>query len=559
MTTANLFATHADRIEEVINKNIDVMLPGVDPIWESMVTTSQGVGPADALGKDFKILRVFQTGMTGILESGKPLDDFGLRGDDATELGARLYRQTLSQTFPDATGGPNQNPYRLGIPMRSMVSNIMFTLGELQAEATPSFIGQIIAPKLEGFARNIAQTLCNTWYQNQNENLRLAAVGSVVTTSANVDNIYRVVITIDNDAIDRFYVGQRLLILEDIATGDITSGDNQGLLVKNQDSSANIKDVFVERIDELTGEIALISEGDVFSGNSGSGEATAVGDQLLPAGSCSFVTTGAAKSPASKKAVQSTENGTVATAAANLSGIAGVNHWLKVTGNLLGTDADSSNAVSVTDHPEHRSFKYSNSSALLTEHTLRQLLRRFHAAKRKYGYYIDTLVASDGVWLGYESTKIGREMIDRTGRLSSLGTQGSEGGENFDSGFSFTCDGKTYKGHTSTYVEGNTLYGLRLGGQNWKKYVPPEYSGLSNMDGAPGYAPFKFVAGALTGTSTSQLPIYDSSASGNRNLVTEGSQMPGMLRMQVVPDQFCMMKITDIAEDRIKMATDIAN
>jgi hypothetical protein len=79
------------------------------------------------------------------------------------------------------------------------------------------------------------------------------------------------------------------------------------------------------------------------------------------------------------------------------------------------------------------------------------------------------------------------------------------------------------------------------------------------MDGAPGYAPFKFVAGALTGTSTSQLPIYDSSASGNRNRVTEGSQMPGMLRMQVVPEQFSAMKITDIAEDRIYMATDIAN
>ena len=168
MATANLFSTHADRIEEVINKNIDVMLPGVDPVWENMVTSSQGVGPADALGKDYKILRVFQTGMTGILESGKPVDDFGLFGDDSTTIGSRLHRQTLTQTFPDPINAPNQLPYRLGVPMRSMVSNIMFTLGELQAEATPSFIGQIIAPKLEGFARNIAQTLCNTWYQNQN-------------------------------------------------------------------------------------------------------------------------------------------------------------------------------------------------------------------------------------------------------------------------------------------------------------------------------------------------------------------------------------------------------
>ena len=555
MATANLFSTHADRIEEVINKNIDVMLPGVDPVWENMVTTSQGVGPADALGKDYKILRVFQTGMTGILESGKPVDDFGLFGDDATTIGSRLHRQTLSQTFPDPVNGPNQLPYRLGVPMRSMVSNIMFTLGELQAEATPSFIGQIIAPKLEGFARNISQTLCNTWYQNQNENYRLAGVASVTASGSGP---YKAVVTLDNNAVDRFYVGQRVLIIEGTATADIASGSgaNDAFIVRTAaggTGASAVVDVFVESVDELTGQVTFISESDVFSSSNSSGVAVSVADQILMAGSATISTTGSDGNFNQRACVSTTAS------TSNLTGIAGVNHWLKVTGNLMGDDAVSGEEVSVTEHPEHRSFKYSNSSALLTEHTLRQLLRRYHAAKSKYGYYIDTLVASDGVWLGYESTKIGREMIDRTGRLSSLSTQGSEGGEGYDSGFSFTCDGKTYKGHTSTYVEGNTMYGLRLGGQNWKKYVPPEYSGLSNMDGAPGYAPFKFVAGALTGTSTSQLPIYDSSASGNRNRVTEGSQMPGMLRMQVVPEQFSMMKITDIAEDRIYMATDIAN
>ena len=554
MATANLFSTHADRIEEVINKNIDVMLPGVDPVWENMVTTSQGVGPADALGKDYKILRVFQTGMTGILESGKPVDDFGLFGDDSTTIGSRLHRQTLTQTFPDPINGPNQLPYRLGVPMRSMVSNIMFTLGELQAEATPSFIGQIIAPKLEGFARNISQTLCNTWYQNQNENYRLAGVASATTSGSGP---YKCVVTLDNNAVDRFYVGQRIVIIDGTQDADIAGNSAEdAFVVRTAVGGAGasvVQEVYVESVDELTGQVTFISEANTFTTNNSSGAAITVGDQILMAGSVTFSTTNAGGTYNAVKCVAASSS------TSNLTGIAGVNHWLKVTGNLMGDDAVSGEEVSVTEHPEHRSFKYSNSSALLTEHTLRQLLRRYHAAKSKYGYYIDTLVASDGVWLGYESTKIGREMIDRTGRLSSLSSQGSEGGEGYDSGFSFTCDGKTYKGHTSTYVEGNTMYGLRLGGQNWKKYVPPDYSGLSNMDGAPGYAPFKFVAGALTGTSTSQLPIYDSSASGNRNRVTEGSQMPGMLRMQVVPEQFSMMKITDIAEDRIYMATDIAN
>ena len=99
LVTGKLFNTHVDRIEDVINKNIDLMLPGVDPIWENMVTSAMGVGPVDALGRDFKVLRVFMGGMTGILEQGRGRNDFALFGDSTNELGERLYTQNLTQNF----------------------------------------------------------------------------------------------------------------------------------------------------------------------------------------------------------------------------------------------------------------------------------------------------------------------------------------------------------------------------------------------------------------------------------------------------------------------------
>jgi hypothetical protein len=37
----------------------------------------------------------------------------------------------------------------------------------------------------------------------------------------------------------------------------------------------------------------------------------------------------------------------------------------------------------------------------------------------------------------------------------------------------------------------------------------------------------------------------------NRTFVTEGSQLPGYLRMQLVPEQVCGLKLTNVAEDRI--------
>jgi hypothetical protein len=49
------------------------------------------------------------------------------------------------------------------------------------------------------------------------------------------------------------------------------------------------------------------------------------------------------------------------------------------------------------------------------------------------------------------------------------------------------------------------------------------------------------------------LPIYQTASGGGANLVTQASQMPGRIRMQLVPDQVNGMKLTGITEDRVYM------
>ena len=139
-TSGSIFSTRSDQIEEVINNNIDIILPGLDPVWQDTITSAQNVGPADAIGRDMEIIRLFQTGMTGVLEQNQPHGDWALFGDAGDiAFGPRLHTQGLINSFPDPTEGANQTPYNLGIPMRAQLANIMFTLGELQAEATPAF------------------------------------------------------------------------------------------------------------------------------------------------------------------------------------------------------------------------------------------------------------------------------------------------------------------------------------------------------------------------------------------------------------------------------------
>ena len=94
----SLFNLHEDRIEEVINKNVEIFLPGLDPIWRDLISTSQGVGPADALGRDLKILKVFMGSMAGVLEQGAPRGDLTLYGDD-TDTHGGVYILKISHKF----------------------------------------------------------------------------------------------------------------------------------------------------------------------------------------------------------------------------------------------------------------------------------------------------------------------------------------------------------------------------------------------------------------------------------------------------------------------------
>jgi len=509
----SLFNTQSLRIQEILNKNVEVFLPALDPAWRDTTVTSQGVGQANLIGRDMKILKIYMGSMAGVLEMADSRSNFVLYGDNTvTNVADKLQVQSLTNTWPDATEGAMAQPYRLGIGMKAMVSNLLVTLGEMQAEATPAFIGEILAPKLEGHARLIAHTLCNHWYISDNSFYSLGSITAIdtATTGLGVQGAnYAFAFTPGEGNIDRYAVGMRVDVYNAAGT------------TRRNTSGSNRVNAFVTRVDEVKNIVVVTYV------NAGSALGTVNTDIIVYANGI---------------------NGGVG------SGIAGINSWLKggdssgttatAANSLLGNDRDTANVINVNQHPEFKSY-FKGSVGTLTEHKLRQYLRGFHRAKEKYGQYIDTLIASDGVWLNYESQKIGQYQLDRTSKLSSLTNEGSQ------EGFKFTFDGRTYTGYTSNYIESGNVYGIRKGGANWKKYVPPSPKGTQKFDKAEAFIPFEFVAPAL-GYSTVKVPITKVSGTGSGNsLLTEGAQMPGMLRMQLVPDQPAGMKLTGVTFDKV--------
>ena len=129
-TAGSIFDKESTRIEEILSKQIDTILPTLDPIWRDTVVSSQGVGPVSEFSKDFQVNKLYRTGMTGVIEQGAPVGDFMLYGDpENTDLGARLRRNEAVNSFPDPMDGAKPKTFRLTVPMRAMYTNLSLTLG----------------------------------------------------------------------------------------------------------------------------------------------------------------------------------------------------------------------------------------------------------------------------------------------------------------------------------------------------------------------------------------------------------------------------------------------
>lgn len=570
--TGTFFGQESLRIEEKINRTMENLLPSMCPVWRQHFVTSKNVKTPNGLGRDLKTIHTFQTGLAGVIRPGINNADLALYGDsdnNANNLGNRLRRQTQARSYPSALDGAVPKTFDLGINMNSMEANLPISLAELQADNMEAVIGQVIAPKIAGFARNMAQFVCNSWFLDEDDNFELAALPADVSaevgassniyfsqtdSSGSVWDLMHIVLSgySSGKSLDRFVTGQRVEIWNANRTLQATTASNTTVF-------------FVHSVDELEGRITLVaSDGSTLASDATTGTiddgssnlfhstATFDGGSICYEGmdadaNASNVLTGS----------ESIGKGSAAGGSAGFANFFSVFSWLKGSGNLMGGQADSK-AIDVDEHPEFKSLIIDQQNQDMTENRLLQIMTRFHTAKAKYGQTVDTLYATDGVWTAYrESMLPGREYYDRTGRVASLMNQGADGtfaaNVNADASIKIEANGQSISGYTTNMLKSGQIIGIKQGGANWNCYIPPSRKGTSSFSQAEPFLPFQFIANALGGRDN-MFPIFDTDAAG-RTVPTEWAQMPGDIRMQLVPNQPAGIRINNVGESRLWAST----
>ena len=505
-------------IQELLNKTIAVTMFEEDPIWRKMGLTGEGMTSMGPISRDLLIHKLLSTRVnTGVVEEGAPYGDFSLYGEGRlTSFGDKIQRQgSPVQGFPDPFNGVMPKFYRFSIPLRSRVASLGLTLDLARSDIMDPVIGKMVSEIFLGFAQTWTEYFTHDFYADQSVSYKLSSIG----TGSSVDSVGRTVtFTPPDNTIDRYSYGQAV----DLFNTTTRLNEVGGTRVR----------VYVAKIDPVQNKVVLALEQDT----------------TLLAGADFTTITGAISS--STIAVRANSYSSTK----GFTSVAGINSYMKFGGSadndiyLLGAEAINSStlggAIDVRAHPEFRSLKWDLAGDTLTEHKMRLYLDAWKRAKGRLGrnHSLDTWLGTPGQLRAYQATKIAAEYYDR-------GTSGqhsltNEGGVDE---LAFIHDGKKYTLMTSNRIEAGTSYMVKLGGGNWKKYVPPKTPGTQGGgDKVPSFVPFEFVGSYLNGTSSIQLPYRNSAGRP-----TTGFEMPGDMRMQVAPDQPDGIKFVNVAEDKV--------
>lgn len=484
---------------EELPATIRESLPELDPVYNEIQTTSLGVKRGD-IGRDWEVMHLFGVGLAGIMHNADPRGPAML---DRAEYFQSLLLDPSSGAlapFPNALNAPHTSNLLRRLYLHRAVGNFCIPYTWLQGEALASNQIKQIVRDIREVGRNRALQEATSFYMNSDNCLCQIAnwtTGRGRTTAAAAATF---TVKAGTGRVQYFRVGQLVdILVNDTGVpqfGAATDGTNR------RNYSTNYYGLIIADVDYLNEVITVAS--------------TANADI-------------SALSIANDDWVILRDNHT----AGREMRTWGPNDWIKSSGQILGGSATIGNPLNPgLDLDSQSQFKswVRSIGAPLTDNVMNAQVGKFLQAYT--GTSLDTLISSMGVQLKYleqPQTYNNRMLWDRTGK--ALDYQGG-----WDSvGYSFA--GKRFKWIISNMCLSQHLYGMKFGGGNIQRYVPPRIGGVKPEVGSE----VEFIA-SITGPS-----IFKPAHNGD-GATMDVMEAPFTEYVLIAPVDVRSIKLTDITE-----------
>jgi len=442
-------------VREELPQVIHDSWPEVAPIFLQMEQTSSDVVRDKGIGRGWKVEHLFDTGVAGLFEYGVPggPDMTAVTGSQMSLLAIGSAEANLS-IFPTATQAAHGGELKRELSLHKTVGNFSIPVQWMQVDKLSAAQIKKVGREVQKVGKQRAIIEAASFFShNASDGTYDVKVLGRISAIAESGSTNYVTVTIDEEygSIHNFCPGMSIDIVADssgsIQTGTATDGtDVRNYAASNVYVRLYITDVnylgksfTVYGLNTTTGAQAAYASGDW-----GSGQASAADDWLVLA-KCSRVAT---------------------TTRPLFSW--GINDWTKSSGQLMG-GASEAEALDLDTYSQFKSQVVAV-SAPLTDSVLNRYIAGFMDAYP--GTSIDTIITTAGVTHKYlEQAQLynSTQFYDRTGKaLNMMGGWTT---------VRYSFNGKEMQWVISPLCLKKTLYAIKMGGGNLKRYVPPAIGG----------------------------------------------------------------------------------
>ncbi|KKL92670.1 hypothetical protein LCGC14_1882370 [marine sediment metagenome] len=453
-------------LDNLVREELPMMIteagPAIAPVFDKIKRTALGVKSQTGLGRGYKVIHLYETGVAGLIESADPL---GPTMDTITGTQTRLLDQTPATLttgltiFPLATESPHMGDIKRELVLHKVVGNFSIPAAWKQADLLNAAQIKKVARDMKAVAKLKAIYEASSFfsYSADNSSSGVNQVLGRISAIAEVGSTNYIKITLD-EAYGRIANFRQSMRIDVVASSGLTLQDGTattGADVRNYEwTAASYVQCIITSVDYLgkaftfkainsvTGAQATFDEGTTGDWNQ-SGQLAAVGDWIVIAHT----------SRVSNRPQFSW----------------GLNDWIKSSGVILG-GAASAAALDLTLYPQFKS-QVQAVNGPLTDDVINGYIGGYLDAYP--GESLDTIITTQGVqlkWLQQPGLYNNRQNYERTGKALSF-----KGGW---SQIAYCFGGRTYEWIMSPMCLSNNLYALKFGGENIQRFSPPRLGGM---------------------------------------------------------------------------------